>query len=178
MTGFHGRAKLTGWQCGVIISLCFYWKQILKYWTTNRGKEEGGGAIRLRKCHSGVGREGITMDETFIRPHIGPALLRSQRWNSWTAFLSRFLGINSSLLRTQGFVWFSTLIYKMIFMNRLKFSWFANFFVSTIFFKIRQNKGLWIAWIKILEFYVKMMSKNSTSGLHLWKSSVLTECVP
>jgi hypothetical protein len=41
-------------------------------------------------------------------------------------FLSKFLGINSSLLRLE----FSTLIfpfYKMLFMNRLEFSCFSDF---------------------------------------------------
>jgi hypothetical protein len=53
-------------------------------------------------------------------------------------FLSRFLGINSSLLRLE----FSTLIfpfYKMLFMNRLEFSCFADFFVCI--FKTRVEYG-------------------------------------
>ncbi len=33
-----------------------------------------------------------------------------------------------------------------------------------VFLKIRQYNGLWIAWSKALESFVKLMSKNSISG--------------
>ncbi len=61
----------------------------------------------------------------------------------------------------------------MLFMNRQVFLFrflFREFFISIVFFKIRQKKGLWIPWSKRLESFVKLMSKNSISGLHLWKS--------
>ncbi len=44
----------------------------------------------------------------------------------------RFLGINSSLLRLEllsGFLTSFFSLFKMLFMNRLEFSFFANFFV-------------------------------------------------
>ncbi len=80
-------------------------------------------------------------------------------------FLSRFLGINSSLLRLE----FSALIfpfYKILFKNRLEFSCFTDFCMafwnrSTIFFKIRQYRGLWIAIEQ--KTRVKLMAKNSCS---------------
>ncbi len=78
---------------------------------------------------------------------------------------------------------FSTLIfpfYKMLLMNRLTFSCTADFFKRIfkqekrmVFFKIRQLKGLWIAWSKRPESFVKMMSKNSISGKKLLISSIL-----
>ncbi len=84
-------------------------------------------------------------------------------------FLSRFLGINSILLRLE----FSTLIfpfYKMLFMNRLEFSCFANFFVWIFktrieygFLKTPPVERLWITWNKRLESFVKLLSKNSIS---------------
>ncbi len=64
-----------------------------------------------------------------------PWILRSQTWNSWSAFLSSFLGINSSPLRFGFFVLFSTLsfpFYKTLFMKRLEFSCFADFFVRIL----------------------------------------------
>ncbi len=63
-------------------------------------------------------------------------------------FQSRFLGINSSPMRLQ-FSTFTFPLYKMLFMNRLEFSCFADFlgvFIkpeqSMVFFKIRQQKGM------------------------------------
>ncbi len=62
-------------------------------------------------------------------------------------FYSRFLGINSSLLRLE-FLYGFTLIfpfYKLLFMNRLEFICFADFLYGflkpeerMVFFKIRQ----------------------------------------
>ncbi len=53
----------------------------------------------------------------------------NQRWNSWTAFL---VEVSNESPQTRVFVWFSSHIfpfYKMLFMHRLKFSWFVDFFV-------------------------------------------------
>jgi len=62
-----------------------------------------------------------------------PWILRSQRWNSWSAFLSSFLGINSSPLRFEFlFSILSFLFYKTLFMKRLVFSCFADFFVRIL----------------------------------------------
>ncbi len=56
--------------------------------------------------------------------------IRSQgEGNSWTAFLVKVSGHKLESSQTQIFVWFSALIfpfYKMLFMNRLKFSCFAH----------------------------------------------------
>jgi hypothetical protein len=49
-------------------------------------------------------------------------------------------------------------------MNKLEFSCFVDLFVRI--FKTREEYGfLVIVWSKRLEFYVKLMSKNSISGL-------------
>ncbi len=72
--------------------------------------------------------------------------------------------------KTRVFVWFSTLIFqfhKMVFMNKLEFSYFADFFV--MIFITREEpcfslKSARKAWSKRLEFFVKLMSKNSISG--------------
>ncbi len=63
------------------------------------------------------------------------------------AFLVEISGHKLDSSQTQVFVWFSTHIfpfYKMLFMNRLEFSCFADFFVGIFntreeygFFKIR-----------------------------------------
>ncbi len=53
-----------------------------------------------------------------------------QRWNSWTVFLIEASGHKLESCQTKVFAWFSTLIfsfYKKLFINRLKFSYFANF---------------------------------------------------
>jgi len=75
--------------------------------------------------------------------------------DSWTAFLVDVSGHKLKSCQTRVFVWFSTLIfpfYKMLFMNRLEFSCFADFLYGSLkpeknmlFFKIRQKKGLLIA---------------------------------
>ncbi len=54
----------------------------------------------------------------------------------------------------------------MLFMNRLSFHVlrFLKPEKSMIFFKIRQQKVLWTAWSKWIEFFDKLMSKNSISG--------------
>ncbi len=85
-------------------------------------------------------------------------------------FKSRFLGINSNFLQFE----FSILIFpfnKMVFMKRLEFYSFADFckvFQSQrrVWFsvKIRQQKGLGIAWRKRFWSFVNLMSKNSISG--------------
>jgi hypothetical protein len=65
-----------------------------------------------------------------------------QRWNSWTAFIVDVTGHKLEYFQTRVSVWFSTLIfpfYKMLFINRLKFSCVADFFVRM--FKTREDYG-------------------------------------
>ncbi len=60
----------------------------------------------------------------------GMKAIAEQRWNSWTAFLVEVSGHKLESSLNWVFVWFSTLIfpfYKMLFMNRLKFYFFADF---------------------------------------------------
>ncbi len=91
-------------------------------------------------------------------------------------FYKRFLGINSSLVRLEFLSGFLPSFFHStkctLFMSRLEFSCFANFFYgfvkpekSMVLFKIRQWKGLWIAWNKRLYSFVKLTSKNSNSGI-------------
>ncbi len=47
-----------------------------------------------------------------------------------------------------------------------------------VFFQIRQLKGLWIAWSNILESFVKLISKNSISGLPLTSLSFFAARTP
>jgi hypothetical protein len=57
--------------------------------------------------------------------------LNVQKFNSRTAFLVEVSGHKLESSQTRVFVWFSSLIlpvYKMLFMNRLEFSCFADFF--------------------------------------------------
>jgi hypothetical protein len=62
-------------------------------------------------------------------------------------FLSGFLS---------SFFWF----YEMLFMNRLEFSCFADFFVRMK----KTEEGLVNSMEKRLEYFVKLMSKNSIRG--------------
>ncbi len=71
-----------------------------------------------------------------------------QRWNSWTAFLFEVSGHKLETSQIRVFVLFSTLIspfFKMLFMNRLELSFFADFLQgllktewSMVFYKICQ----------------------------------------
>ncbi len=88
----------------------------------------------------------------------------NQRWNSWTAFLTEVLGFR---LKLSVFLFprFSVL-HKMLFMNRLEFSCFADLFVWISedrvehgFHKIRRWRT-----VKTNESFAKLMSKNSISG--------------
>ncbi len=103
------------------------------------------------------------------------------RWNSWTAFLSRFLGINSSLFRLEFLSGFlpsffrstkcssgidSSFLFRGIFEKPEK---------CMVFCKISQQKGLWKIWSKRLESLVKLMSKNSISGNTQTHSSLLLD---
>ncbi len=57
------------------------------------------------------------------------------RWNSWTAFLAEVTGHKLVSFQTRGFIWFSNLIflfYKILFMTRLEFSCFGDFFVRIL----------------------------------------------
>ncbi len=82
------------------------------------------------------------------------------RWNSWTASLVEVSGHKLESSQTRVFVWFSNLIfpfYKMLLIDILEcvlFSWFLKPEKSIVFVKIRQ-KGLWIAWSKRIESFVK-----------------------
>ncbi len=73
------------------------------------------------------------------------------RWISWTTFLVEVSGHKLESSQSRIFVWFSNFNFpfkKMLLMNRLFFLFL----------------GFWIAWIKRLESFVKLMSKNSISG--------------
>ncbi len=62
------------------------------------------------------------------------------RWNSWTAFLVEVTGHKLESSQTWDFVCFSTLIflfYRLIFLNRLEFSCFADFFGRVIKYRVK-----------------------------------------
>ncbi len=68
--------------------------------------------------------------------------LRKLRWKSWTAFLVEVSGHKLESSQTLVFVWLFTLIFpffKTLFMNRLEFSCFSDFFVCI--FKTRVEFG-------------------------------------
>ena len=87
-------------------------------------------------------------------------------------FLSRFLGINSSLTRFEflsGFYTHFSVLQKAIY-DLTRVFLFRGFSVRTC-------EGLWIAWSKGLESFVKLIPKNSISGFfHRHPATSWTSC--
>jgi hypothetical protein len=70
---------------------------------------------------------------------------------------------------------------KILFMNSLEFSSFADFLSGflnqrRVWFSSKsvREKGQWIAWSKRLESFVKLMSKNSISDLEVHATRLIT----
>ncbi len=84
--------------------------------------------------YSKMGRQEIppTPHTHILRLFSFKVILRAQRRNYWTTVLVEVSGHNLESSQTQVFVWLSSLVflfYTMLFMHRLQFSCFADFFV-------------------------------------------------
>ncbi len=89
------------------------------------------------------------------------------------AFLVEVSGHRLESEKTRVFVWFSTLIFafcKMLFMNRLKFSYFSDFFQTREEYGNRENP-LVEGTVNSMKQTTRVFCKIDVQEFHLWNES-------